>query len=95
MSRVVTILQEIVQNRRRKLENVFGKAVLPRVQGESSGLVENEFTAALRDNQGCAVIAEVKMGSPRIGSLEARLFGVGARPEIASPKRRRTRHRGE
>ena len=76
MNPVAAILQQIVQNRQRRLEGDVGKAVLPRVQGENCRLVENDFTATLRRNRGHAVIAEVKMGSPRIGSLEGRLDPV-------------------
>jgi len=40
------------------------------------GVAENDFLAALDRRRGSAVIAEVKMGSPRIGSLVGRVDPV-------------------
>ena len=40
------------------------------------GVAENDFLAALDRRRGSAVIAEVKMGSPRIGSLAGRVDPV-------------------
>jgi indole-3-glycerol phosphate synthase len=73
VSPLAAILRQIVENRRREVEAEAGKSVLPQVQAEAGGLVDNRFAASLRKHRGRGVIAEVKMGSPRIGSLRGRL----------------------
>lgn len=73
MSPLPAILGQIVENRRLKIEAESGTGALPGIAAESVGLVENEFSDSLRRNDGRSVIAEVKMGSPRIGSLHGRL----------------------
>lgn len=73
MSPLAAILRQIVENRRRKVEAESGGVALPDDLADVGGLVDNRFTAALRSHRGRGVIAEVKMGSPRIGSLQGRL----------------------
>lgn len=73
MSPLATILREIVENRSRKIEADAGRAVVPRVREKTIGVTDNRFTTSLQRDRGRAVIAEVKMGSPRIGSLQGRL----------------------
>lgn len=69
MSSAPDILLEITERRRRR----FGGGRQPAVAGRETDLqhaTQNVFTAALESRRGAAVIAEVKMGSPRLGSLE-------------------------
>ena len=73
MSPLAAILRQIVENRRRKVEAEMGKGLPPKAQPEPERSVENDFTTSLRRHRGRALIAEVKMGSPRIGSLQGRL----------------------
>lgn len=73
MSPLADILRQIVENRSRKVEAEAGKAALPQLPAEVGALVDNRFVASLRKHRGRGVIAEIKMGSPRIGSLQGRL----------------------
>lgn len=73
MSPLPEVLGQIVENRRRKIEADCGSGCFPRVSAEGTGLVENGFLDSLRRHRGRALIAEVKMGSPRIGSLQDRI----------------------
>lgn len=74
MTEIADILRRIVDRRR---EVVCGDTRGVTVaQGEGAGLLKpdsNAFLAALARRRGRAVIAEVKMGSPRIGSLAGRV----------------------
>ena len=73
MSPLAAILRQIVENRSWKIEAEAGRADLPPLPAEAGALVDNSFAAALRKQRGRGVIAEIKMGSPRIGSLQGRL----------------------
>jgi len=75
VSPLAAILSQIVDNRRLKIEAQVGPATgdLTGAQAGGNRLVENEFSASLQRHRGRALIAEVKMGSPRIGSLKGRL----------------------
>lgn len=73
MSPLAAILGQIVENRRLKIEADFGSGVLAGVPTEGIGLVENGFLDSLRLHRGPSLIAEVKMGSPRMGSLQGRI----------------------
>ena len=71
---VPDILARIAERCRQRIAEVGG-AEVEDVAGEPSGaLADNAFLAALRARRGTpAVIAEVKMGSPRLGSLAGRI----------------------
>ena len=72
-AQVPDILARIVGRRRAALGlDVLG---LPRSEGAAPSVepVRNGFVDALRAKAGNAVVAEVKMGSPRLGSLEGRV----------------------
>jgi indole-3-glycerol phosphate synthase len=73
--RVAPILQSIVDRRRERLRDALERTdgvPVPR-DGEPRTAVDNAFLKALTERRGRAVIAEVKMGSPRLGSLEGKL----------------------
>ncbi len=84
MSDLPDVLVRIVERRRARLAGVSAGAGLVERDGVL-GADENPFLSALSAQRGRAVIAEVKMGSPRIGSLagrvdplaQARLYGDG------------------
>ncbi len=65
------ILLEIVAARRRRYEGV-GAGDGRTEAAAAAGLIETAFTRALRARAGNAVIAEVKLGSPRLGDLTGR-----------------------
>lgn len=68
------ILLAIAERRRARIAS--DPAIAEAAETPSSApsfLTENPFLAALAARRGRAVIAEVKMGSPRLGSLAARL----------------------
>ena len=73
MSPLAAVLRQIVENRRRKVEDEVGRGALPLGEAGAGGQIDNRFAASLRSHRGRGVIAEVKMGSPRLGSLEGRL----------------------
>ena len=69
MSSAPDILREITERRRLR----FGGGQpppAPRGETDLQDATLNAFTAALSSRRGTAVIAEVKMGSPKLGSLE-------------------------
>ena len=76
------VLLRIVEQRRRRLA---AEPIPDLVPGPCLSLRENPFLSALAARRGRAVIAEVKLGSPRLGSLagrveplaQARLYGAG------------------
>ena len=73
--RVAQILLDIVDRRRERLREALEKTdgvPVPR-EGAPRTPEDNAFLKALTERRGRAVIAEVKMGSPRLGSLEGRL----------------------
>jgi indole-3-glycerol phosphate synthase len=70
VTQVARILREIVERRRRRVGQ-SGEDWAPR-RG-ALGIAENAFLGALAARRGRAVIAEVKMGSPRIGPLVGRV----------------------
>jgi indole-3-glycerol phosphate synthase len=76
MTGVARILQEITAQRRRCLA-VTEETVESVHHGWTRGAMltpdNNDFLAALKRRRGRAVIAEVKMGSPRLGSLVDRV----------------------
>ena len=67
---VPDILLRIVERRRKRL-SAFGATELPPATGTQHllGAPENPFLAALARQRGRAVIAEVKLGSPSMGSV--------------------------
>jgi indole-3-glycerol phosphate synthase len=67
---VPDILLRIVERRRKRL-SAFGASELPPAQPSQPllGAPENPFLAALARQRGRAVIAEVKLGSPSMGSV--------------------------
>ena len=70
---VADILLRIVERRRRRL-SPFGETPLEPVAGPQPVLAppDNAFLAALARHRGRAIIAEVKLGSPSLGSLRGR-----------------------
>lgn len=75
MSGLADILVRIVADRRARLAG-GGEPMLPPAGGAAETLLaagENPFLSALAVRRGGAVIAEVKMGSPRLGSLSGRV----------------------
>ncbi|MDH3745098.1 MAG: indole-3-glycerol-phosphate synthase [Acidobacteriota bacterium] len=74
---VADVLLEIVARRRERLgvevSRAFGALKASRTSQTSLNTAENPFLAALEARRGRAVIAEIKMGSPRIGRLEGRI----------------------
>lgn len=67
---VPDVLRRIVERRR---ERLAGSAVPTLLPGEPLTPADNDFLAALAARRGRAVIAEVKMGSPRLGDLTGRV----------------------
>lgn len=67
------ILARIVAQRRRALAELPSTDELPAGRDAPLGPDENAFLAALARRRGRAVIAEVKLGSPRLGDLRSRL----------------------
>lgn len=65
------ILDRIVAKRRERLEEARAQQTYtePPRQGERQTVSNNRFLAALHAKRGRAVIAEIKMGSPSLGSL--------------------------
>lgn len=75
MSALPDVLARIVEGRRRRLAAEWrgpGPRNLLLDEGPVQTLETNPFLAALSARRGRAVIAEVKMGSPRLGSLAGR-----------------------
>jgi indole-3-glycerol phosphate synthase len=72
------ILQRIVASRRQRLGVSPVHRTPPSFTGSFSlsGAPDNPFVSALAARRGRAVIAEVKMGSPRLGSLAGRFDPV-------------------
>lgn len=69
------ILRRIADQRRARLDDAArGTGELPQVMpGELLSSEDNAFLAALSRRRGKALIAEVKMGSPRLGDLSSRV----------------------
>lgn len=71
------ILRRIAERRRRRIAEVGGLEVDHMAAGDPFTLPDNAFHAALRARRDTpAIIAEVKMGSPRLGSLDGRVDPV-------------------
>jgi len=70
---VPDVLRRIVERRRERLADSAVPTLLP---GEALTPADNDFLAALAARRGAAVIAEVKMGSPRLGDLRGRVDPV-------------------
>ncbi len=72
---IADILQRIIEQRQIRLrEATTGSGELPVLRtGEVRTVEDNAFLAALHGHRGRAIIAEVKMGSPRLGSLVGRI----------------------
>ncbi len=70
---VPDVLRRIVAQRRRRLASEGGGKAVP-VDGEIPlcTIEDNDFLAALSNHRGRAVIAEIKMGSPKLGDLRGR-----------------------
>jgi indole-3-glycerol phosphate synthase len=64
------LLARIVARRRERFPKATAPAALPETAAITSA--ENPFIAALATRRGRAVIAEVKLGSPKLGSLVGR-----------------------
>lgn len=73
--RVAEVLRRIVRQRKKRLHQALGdtSAVARPRSGPPRTATDNAFLAALGKNRGRAIIAEVKMGSPKLGSLEDRI----------------------
>lgn len=73
--RVAQILLDIVERRRDRLQRALEKTSgVPRPrEGAPRTADDNAFLKALTARRGRAVIAEVKMGSPKLGSLRERV----------------------
>ena len=70
---VADILQRIVERRRRRLAPFRGgPPAAPPAPPPLRSAADNPFLAALARQRGRAVIAEVKLGSPSLGSLRGR-----------------------
>src|SRR5688500_17271911 len=70
---VADILVRIVERRRRRLAPFRGaQPALPASPRPLLSAADNPFLAALARQRGRAVIAEVKLGSPSLGSLRGR-----------------------
>ncbi len=76
MTRVARILLDIVARRREAVAAVDLDRAPWAPAGEPLAVEENAFLSALAARRERAVIAEVKMGSPRIGSLVGRVDPV-------------------
>jgi indole-3-glycerol phosphate synthase len=76
--RVAEVLLRIVERRKERVREALEDttAVTRPRYGEPRSTADNAFLAALGRRRGQAVIAEVKMGSPRLGSLEGRFDPV-------------------
>ena len=74
-AQIADILLRILEQRRIRLrEAASDSGVLPVLRtGEVRTIEDNAFLAALHGHRGRAIIAEVKMGSPRLGSLAGRV----------------------
>ncbi len=71
------ILLRIAERRRQRIAEVGGLEVDEMAAGDPFTLVDNAFHAALRARRDTpAIIAEVKMGSPRLGSLDGKVDPV-------------------
>lgn len=70
MSDKLSILHEIVASRREAIAKISSDDV-PTVPLRAKR-ADNPFVNALEEKRGNAIIAEVKMGSPKLGSLEGR-----------------------
>lgn len=72
---IADVLRQIADSRRQRLaEAAEQTGELPSLApGEPRSAADNAFLAALASRRGRAVIAEVKMGSPRLGSLAGRV----------------------
>src|SRR6185295_16144053 len=71
------ILLRIAERRRQRIAEVGGLEVDHMAAGDPFTLPDNAFHAALRARRDTpAIIAEVKMGSPRLGSLDGKVDPV-------------------
>lgn len=72
---VADVLRRIVERRRERVAEEAGEMeLLPALEeGPFQTAATNPFLAALARRRGRAIIAEVKMGSPKLGSLEGRI----------------------
>lgn len=66
------ILRRIVARRRERLAEAGPPPAIDRGPADVQTAASNPFLAALSSRRGRAVIAEIKMGSPRLGSLAGR-----------------------
>lgn len=72
MSPPSDILEQIVERRRQRLEEARARQTFTELdrRPESQTVSNNAFLEGLSKKRGRAVIAEIKMGSPSLGSLE-------------------------
>ncbi|HZF07797.1 MAG TPA: indole-3-glycerol phosphate synthase TrpC [Thermoanaerobaculia bacterium] len=76
MSAPADVLQKITARRRERLAEAAGGTLPGLAAGAPRSAADNRFLAALTARRGTgipAIIAEVKMGSPRLGSLVGRI----------------------
>ena len=75
MSPLAAILKQIVDQRRHEVEAIAGVAVdaVQEVRTADHRLSNNGLLSSLQRQVGRSLIAEVKLGSPRLGSLKDRL----------------------
>ncbi len=72
-SGIADVLRRIVERRRERLAEEFPEPVFLAERPERLAVEESPFLAALAARRGRAVIAEIKMGSPRLGPLAGRV----------------------
>ncbi len=72
-SGIADVLRRIVERRRARLAEEFPEPVALPQRREPLAVGESPFLAALAARRGRAVVAEIKMGSPRLGPLAGRV----------------------
>ena len=73
MSAPPDLLRRIVERRRARYGPFDADSELPAPAALDSAAASNRFVAALAARRGAAVIAEIKLGSPRLGDLTRRV----------------------
>lgn len=70
---VPDVLLKITAQRRKRISEARETPARPRREAITQSAANNPFVAALEAQRGRAVIAEIKMGSPRLGELTGRV----------------------
>ncbi|HXO21612.1 MAG TPA: indole-3-glycerol-phosphate synthase [Thermoanaerobaculia bacterium] len=78
------ILRRIAERRRERITGDGLAVSTALAAGEPLSAADNAFLAALERRRGRAVIAEVKMGSPRLGSLAGRVDPIKQAEQYAA-----------